>query len=88
MAIEKSMDDSGIRPDSLNTSFMKKASAFIVNQRILSKKEIDFEELACKCDADVMKDLIAATIERIDIRAGRIEAITFKSGLVHRFRYL
>ena len=86
-AIEKSMDDSGIRPDALNTSFMKKASAFIVNQRILSKKEIDFEELACKCDADVMKDLISATIERIDIRAGRIEAITFKSGLVHRFSY-
>ena len=86
-AIEKSMDDSGIRPDALNTSFMKKASAFIVNQRILSKKEIDFEELACKCDANVMKDLIAATIEHIDIRAGRVEAITFKSGLVHRFKY-
>ncbi len=86
-AIEKSMDDSGIRPDALNTSFMKKASAFIVNQRILSKKEVDFEELACKCDADIMKELIKSTIERIDIRGGRIEAITFKSGLVHRFNY-
>ena len=86
-AIEKSMNDSGIRPDALNTSFMKKASAFIVNQRILSKKEIHFEELACKCDAGVMKDLIAATIDHIDIRFGRVDAITFKSGLVHRFTY-
>lgn len=86
-AIEKSMDDSGIRPDAINISFMKKASAFIVNQRILSKKEIDYEELACKCDADILKDLIRATIERIDIRDGRAEAITFKSGLVHRFIY-
>ncbi len=85
--IEKSMDVSGIRPYVLNTSFMKKASAFMVNQRILSKKEIVFAELANKCDSSIMKDLINATIERIEIRSGRIESITFKSGLVHRFIY-
>ena len=87
-AIWKSKEDSGIRPDALNTSFMKKASAFIVNQHILSKKEIDFEELACKCDTVIMKDLINATIERISIRGGRVDSIEFKSGLVHRFSYL
>lgn len=86
-SIKKNMDDSGIRSDVLNISFIKKASTFIVNQRILSKKEIDYEELACKCDANIMKELIKATIERIDIRDGHIEAITFKSGLVHRFKY-
>ena len=86
-AIDKVIAESYQSIDSHNISFMKKASAFIVSQKILSKTEINFEELCLKCDIDVMKELITETIDRIYIKAGKVEAITFKSGLMHRFIY-
>ena len=86
-AIEKVINESGCSTDAPDVSFIKKASAFVVNQRILSKKEIDFEELATKCDVEVLKDLITSTVEKIGIKAGKVEFIKFQSGLVHRFEY-
>ncbi len=86
-AIEKSINESGCSTDAPDVSFIKKASAFVVNQRILSKKEIDFEDLATKCDAEVLKDLITSTIEKIGVKSGKVEFIKFQSGLVHRFEY-
>lgn len=86
-AIEKSINESGCSMDAPDVSFIKKASAFVVNQRILSKKEIDFEDLATKCDAEVLKDLITSTIEKIGVKSGKVEFIKFQSGLVHRFEY-
>ena len=86
-SIDKVIAESYQSTDSHNISFMKKASAFIVSQKILGKTEINFEELCLKCDIEIMKELITETIDCISIKAGKVEAITFKSGLVHRFIY-
>ena len=68
-------------------SFMQKASVFVVSKRILSKKDINYEELAVKCDAEVLKDLVNSVISKIGVRGRRIEYIEFKSGLKHEFIY-
>lgn len=86
-SIEKAITESGSSSDAPNISFMKKASAFLVNQRILSRKEINFEELATNCDTEVLKDLIASTISKIGIKSGKIDFIRFQSGLIHYFEY-
>ena len=68
-------------------SFIKKASAFIVSQRILSKQDIDFEDLVLKCAPEMLKDLVNSTIKEIGIRGKRVEYIEFQSGLRHTFIY-
>lgn len=73
--------------ESADISFMQKASVFVVSKRILSKKDINYEELAVKCDAEVLKDLVNSVISKIGIRGRHIEYIEFKSGLRHTFIY-
>lgn len=68
-------------------SFIKKASAFIISQRILSKQDIDFEDLIQKCTPELLKDLVNSTIKEIGIRGKRVEYIEFQSGLRHTFIY-
>ena len=62
-------------------SFIKKA------QRILSKQDIDFEDLVLKCAPELLKDLVNSTIREIGIRGKRVEYIEFQSGLRHTFIY-
>ena len=73
--------------ESADISFMQKASVFVVSKRILSKKDINYEELAVKCDANVLKDLVSSVINKIGVRGRHIEYIEFKSGLRHTFIY-
>ena len=68
-------------------SFIKKASAFIISKRILSKQEIDYEDLVLKCAPETLKDLVNSTIKEIGIRGRRVEYIEFQSGLKHTFIY-
>ena len=68
-------------------SFIKKASVFIISQRILSKQDIDFEDLIQKCTPELLKDLVNSTIKEIGIRGRRVEYIEFQSGLRHTFIY-
>lgn len=80
-------NDSGQIDDIQDISFIRKASAFIVSQKLLNVGEINFPELAMNCDLEILKDFINATINQITIKDGKIESITFKSGLVHHFIY-
>lgn len=68
-------------------SFIKKASAFIISQRILSKQDIDFEDLVLKCAPELLKDLVNSAIREIGIRGKRVEYIEFQSGLRHTYIY-
>lgn len=68
-------------------SFIKKASAFLVSQKIVSKKHIDYVELALTIDNAILKDFFQQIIDYIEIDEGRIVAICFANGLTHRFKY-
>ena len=85
--IEKAKKEAGIQDSKLDTSFIQKASAFILEHKILDQQEISYKELVLKCDAELLKNLVLATINQIVVKNDRIMSITFKSGLVHRFEY-
>lgn len=68
-------------------AFIRKASAFLVAQRIASNEHIDYMQMAVDLDAKIMKDFINQIIDKIFIQDGRIVRIRFASGLEHDFIY-
>lgn len=68
-------------------SFIKKASAFLVSQRMVSKKHIDYIDLALTIDNAILKDFFQQVINYIEIEDGRIVSICFANGLKHCFKY-
>jgi hypothetical protein len=83
--IESFQADGG--DDLADLEFIRKASAFLVAQRIISKKHIDYIQMALDLDNEVLKDFIDQVIDQITIRDGRVETIRFVNGLEHEFLY-
>lgn len=69
-------------------SFIKKASAFLMTQRIISKKHIDYLQMALDLDNEILKDFVNQVIDRIFVKDGRVEKIRFVNGLEHEFYYM
>ena len=68
-------------------SFIKKASAFLVAQRIVSKKHIDYIQMCLDLDNEILKDFIDQVIDQIVALDGRVQKIRFANGLEHEFTY-
>lgn len=68
-------------------SFIKKASAFLVAQRIVSKKHIDYIQMCLDLDNEILKDFIDQVIDQIVALDGRVQKIRFVNGLEHEFTY-
>ena len=71
----------------VDIAFIKKTTAFLVIQHILSKKYIDYVEIAIYLDDNILKDFIDQVIDKIYILEGRITKIRFSNGLEHEFIY-
>lgn len=67
--------------------FIKKASAFLVTQRIASKKHIDYLQMALNLDNEILKDFVDHVIDQIIVKDGRVLKIIFVNGLEHEFFY-
>lgn len=80
-------NDSGSGEDLADLAFIRKASAFLVAQRIVSKKHIDYTEMAATLDNEILKDFIEQVVDHIVVRDGRVERICFVNGLEHEFIY-
>lgn len=80
------LDDSG-NDDLADMSFIKKASAFLVAQRIVSKSFVDYVGMAQELDNEILKDFIDQIVDQIVVLDGRVQSITFINGLKHEFRY-
>ena len=72
---------------STDLAFIRKASAFLVAQRIASNEHIDYMQIAVDLDNKILKDFINQIIDKIFIQDGRIMKIRFASGLEHNFVY-
>ncbi len=79
--------DAPAGPDAADLSFIRKASAFLISQKIMSRKHIDYIDLALQIDNEILKDFFAQIIDHITVKDGRIQEITFANGLTHRFIY-
>lgn len=82
-----SYHNDGEADDLADLSFIKKASAFLVAQRIVSKKHIDYVQMAIDLDNEILKDFIDQVIDVIEVDEGRAQKIRFVNGLEHEFVY-
>ena len=89
-AIEKRMTELGgeaFGDKITDESFLKKASYFIMVEKLLDAKNIDYEKYIRGIDEQVPRNFILSIIERIDVTDGCVSAITFKNGMKHEFFY-
>ena len=68
-------------------SFLKKASYFIMVEKLLDKKTIDYEKYIRGIDPTIPRDFIQSVVERIEVYNGNVSAIVFKNGMRHEFTY-
>ena len=79
--------ESGDGSDLADLSFIKKASAFLVAQRIVSKKHIDYIQMCLDLDNEILKDFVDQVVDQIVALDGRVQKIRFVNGLEHEFVY-
>lgn len=64
-----------------------KASYFILSQKLIDKKDVNYKCLLKKTDSKILKDFINSVSSNFCIKNGRIESITFNNGIIHEFVY-
>ena len=67
--------------------FLAAASSFILTAKMQDRKYIYFAALAEETDPAVVKSFFRSLLDSVYIRAGRVETIIFRNGLVHKFAY-
>ena len=67
--------------------FLAAASSFILTAKMQDRKYIYFAALAEETDPAVVKSFFQSLLDSVYIRAGRVETIIFRNGLVHKFAY-
>ncbi len=72
---------------SVDTTFLNKASNFLMHQEISNKRDIDFKELLDVVDKSIIKDFINTVVEHIVVNDKKVISITFKNGITHKFVY-
>lgn len=66
---------------------LAKASYFIMSQKLLDRRFVDYRRLLKETDPRILKEFINSVSSNFCIKNGRIESITFKNGIIHEFVY-
>lgn len=67
--------------------FIKKASHLLINSRLTDRAYIYYKNLASSVSPDVLREYVHSIIDNLQIKNGRVAAITFKNGITHHFAY-
>jgi hypothetical protein len=67
--------------------FVKRASEFIIAQKLTKRTYINFKEFADSVDRETIKVFVNGIIDCIIMIKGRVDKIVFKNGLSHQFIY-
>lgn len=70
-----------------NDEFIEKASYFIMVQKLLEDRYVDYEKYIRQIDQSIPRAFIKSIIESIQVADGKVTAITFKNGMTHTFEY-
>ena len=65
--------------------FVRRASEFIITQRLTDRNYISYKRLALSVDAAVLRTFVSSIIDSIYMDAGQVSQIIFKNGLSHTF---
>ncbi len=78
-----------IRADESNpgtaAGFINSASSFLVAHKLNQAEHINYKEFAPLVDDAVLKEFAATVIERITVINGKVDSVTFKNGMEHKF---
>lgn len=83
-AIQAADPDSG---SSASRDFLRKASYYIMTEKLVEDRYLDYEKYIRTIDPSVPRSFLASVIDHIDVDDGRVVSITFKNGIEHRFIY-
>ncbi len=67
--------------------FIEKASYFIMVQKLLDDRIVDYEKYIRKIDPMVPRAFLRSIIKKITVTGGRVSSIEFKNGSIHTFYY-
>ena len=83
-AIQAADPDSG---SGVSSDFIRKASYYIMTEKLVEDRYLDYEKYIRTIDPSVPKSFLASVIDHIDVDDGRVVSITFKNSIEHRFIY-
>jgi len=67
--------------------FIQKASYFIMVEKLLDNRYIDYEKYIRRIDPSIPRSFLHTIIQEIKVIDGRVTSITFKNGMTHKFTY-
>ena len=67
--------------------FIQKASYFIMVEKLLDDRYVDYEKYIRKIDPMIPRDFLNNIIQQIVVTDGRVTSISFKNGMTHQFVY-
>ena len=77
----------GLSSSEDSSDFLKKASYFIMVNKLIEDASVDYEKLVRTLDPTAIRDFVLNIVQEVEATDGRITAITFRNGVVHRFKY-
>lgn len=77
----------GLSSSEDSSDFLKKASYFIMVNKLIEDASVDYEKLVRTLDPAAIRDFVLSIVQEVEATDGKITAITFRNGTVHRFKY-
>lgn len=65
--------------------FVNSASSFLMAHKLNQAEHINYKEFAPLVDDAVLKEFVGTVIEKITIIGGKVDSITFRNGMEHKF---
>lgn len=72
---------------STDQEFLDQASYFIMVEKLLEDKEIDYEKYIRSIEPEIPRNFITKVISQIELSDGRVTSITFSNGITVKFIY-
>lgn len=70
-----------------DNEFITMASYYLMSQKLLANREVNFKKLIRQLDPKIIKEFINSTCQNFCIFDGKIQSIRFKNGMEHKFLY-
>jgi len=70
-----------------DNEFVAMASYYLMTQKLLANREVNFSKLIRQLDPKIVKEFINSTCQNFCIFDGKIQSIRFKNGIEHKFLY-
>lgn len=77
----------GAEETSTDQEFLDQASYFIMVEKLLDDKEIDYEKYIRGIEPEIPRSFIQKIISQIELADSHVSSITFSNGIITRFSY-